>query len=72
MLVGRVTMQELVLHETGELAEFGNVSPQEIHTMHHSKDPANFPFPRHNRLKDVARPACILIGARDLAEAAAQ
>src|SRR4029434_10790279 len=70
MLVRRVTMQKLVLHQTGELAEFGDVSPQEINPMHHSKDPANFPFPRQNRLKDVARSACILIRAGNLAEAA--
>src|SRR5882724_7952584 len=44
VFVRRVTMQKLVLHQTGELTEFGNISPQEINPMHHSKDPADSPF----------------------------
>ena len=45
MLVCCVTMEKLVLDQAGELAEFGNVSSQEINPMHHSKDPADFSSP---------------------------
>ncbi len=68
MLVGRITMQKLMLHEAGELAEFGNVSSQEIDPMHHSENATHFPFSRQNRFKDVARAATILIRAGNLAE----
>jgi hypothetical protein len=37
---------EIHVHEAGQLAEFGNVSPQKIHPMHHSKDTADFTFAR--------------------------
>ena len=45
VFIGRVTMQELVLDQTGQLPEFGNVSPQEIDTMHRSKNAAHFSLP---------------------------
>ena len=72
MLVGCVTMQKLMLHQAGELAEFGNVAAEKIRPMHHSQDASHFPFLRKNRFEDRARPSGILIGASNLAEAPAQ
>jgi hypothetical protein len=30
-------MQKLMLHKTGKLAEFGNVTTEKIYPMHHSQ-----------------------------------
>src|SRR6266566_2327161 len=45
MFIGCVTMQKLMLHQTRQLAEFGNVSPQKIDSVHHAKDACRFTFP---------------------------
>ena len=65
-------MQKLMLHEARELTEFGNVATEKIHPMHDPQDASHFPFSRQNRFEDRARPACILIGAGNLAEVSAQ
>src|SRR5437764_4050456 len=44
MLVGCVSMQKFMLHQTGQLAEFGNVTTEKIDPMHHSQDASYFPF----------------------------
>jgi hypothetical protein len=44
MFVGRVAMQKLMLHEARQLAEFWNISTQEIDPMHHSENAACFTF----------------------------
>src|SRR5204862_7472778 len=44
MLVGCITMYKLMLHETGMLAEFGNVTTEKIYPMHHSQYPHDLPF----------------------------
>ena len=41
VLVGRVTMQKLMLHQTCKLSEFGNVAPKKIDPMHHSENAAH-------------------------------
>src|SRR5438132_8815811 len=69
MLVGCVTMQKLMLHETGELAEFGNVTAEEIDAMHHSQDAPNSAFLCQNRFKDLAWAASILIRTSNVPEA---
>ena len=72
MLVGRVTMEKFMLHQAGQLAEFGNVAAEKIHLMHHSQDASHSAFLRQNRFEDRARPPRILIGAGNLAEVSAQ
>ena len=42
-------MKELVLHETGQLAELGNVAPEKIHPMHHAQDAPDIAFAGQNR-----------------------
>src|SRR5438552_19206529 len=38
VLVGRVTMKKLMLHQTCKLPEFGNVATKKIESMHHSEN----------------------------------
>src|SRR5262249_31525986 len=40
MLISRVTMEKLMLHQAGKLAELRNVPAQKIDPMHHSEDSA--------------------------------
>src|ERR1043166_7650457 len=72
MLVGGVTMEKLMLHQTCKLAEFRNVAAQKINPMHHSKNTPYSPFLRQNRLENGARPTRVLIGPGHLTEAPAQ
>src|SRR5215470_2025896 len=44
VLISRVTVEKLMLHQTSKLAEFGNVSAQKIDPMHHSEDTTYLPF----------------------------
>ena len=44
MLVSRVTMEKLMLHQAGELAKFRNVPAQKIDPMHQSEDTTHFPL----------------------------
>ena len=37
-------MQKLMLHQAGELAEFGNVTTEKIDPMHRSQDPPDSAF----------------------------
>ena len=60
MFVGGVTVEKLVLNQTGQLAEFGNVASEEIDPVHHTKDAAHFAFARQNCLKNLARTGRIL------------
>src|ERR1700736_3649499 len=66
-----VTMRKFVLYETGERAELGNVTTEEIHPMHHAKHAADFSFSGQNRSKNFARLFRILKSARDLSQMAA-
>ena len=68
VFVGRITMQELMLHQTGQLAEFGNISAEEIDPMHHSKNAANFAFLGQYRFKYIAGTSGILKCPSHLAE----
>src|SRR5207249_3954443 len=62
---------KLMLHQTGQLAEFWNVSSQEIDAMHCSKDAAHFALPRQNCREDFAWAPRVLIRPGDLFEASA-
>ena len=44
VFVGRVAMKEFMLHETCQVAEFRNVTPQKIYAVHHAKNPADPAF----------------------------
>jgi hypothetical protein len=44
VLVGRVTMQKLMLYQACKLAEFGNVAPEKIDPMHHSENATYSPL----------------------------
>ena len=44
VLISRITMEKLMLNQTGELAEFGNVAAQKIDPMHHSEDTTHLPL----------------------------
>src|SRR5262245_34707249 len=65
-------MQKLVLHKTGELAEFGNVTSKKVHPMHHPEDASHFAVLGQNGCKDHTRSSRILIRSGDVAEASAQ
>ena len=51
VFVGGVLMVKLVLHQAGELAEFGNVFAEQIHLMHRAQDGRNFAAPFENGQK---------------------
>src|ERR1700704_3664896 len=70
MLVGSVTMEELVLYETGQLSELRNVASKKIDAMHHAKDPADLALARHNRFEHLSRRLGILVSTRDQPEPA--
>src|ERR1041384_1973155 len=55
VFVGRVTMKKLVLHETSELAEFGNVTAQKIDPVHHPEDAPDLALARHDATKNFPR-----------------
>src|SRR5262249_48483133 len=72
MLISRVTMEKLMLHQAGKLAELRNVPAQKIDPMHHSEDSACSALFLQDLSKDRARPARILIGPGNLAQPSAQ
>src|ERR1700730_9422044 len=68
MFVGGVAGKEFVLHQTGELAEFRNVSPEKIHPVHYAQNLADLTLARHNGFENFAWFLGVTVDARDLAE----
>src|SRR5205823_2192506 len=62
-------MEELVLHETGELTELGQITPEKIGAMHQSQDPTDSAFARYNGFEDFARRFGVLVRTIDSAQA---
>jgi hypothetical protein len=54
VLVGGVLMVKLVLHEAGELAEFGNVFAEEVHLVHGAQNGRHLAAPFENGQKRLA------------------
>src|SRR5437868_495643 len=46
MFVRGIAVKKFMLHQTGKLAEFGNVLTEDIEPMHQPQSPPNFSFAR--------------------------
>ena len=58
VLVGRVAMEKLVLHEAGQLAELRDVTPEEIDLVHGAQDRADLALARADGEEGFPRRAC--------------
>src|ERR1700682_168759 len=65
VFVGGVAMEEFVLHQAGELPEFGNVPAEEIHPVHHAQHPADLALPRNDPLENLPWALAAAERARD-------
>src|ERR1041384_3004720 len=68
VFVGRVTMEKLMLHQAGELAEFRNVTAEKINPVHHPQDAPDLAFPRDDAVKNFPRLLAAAKRARDESE----
>ena len=55
MLVGRITMEIFVLHETGEGTELRQVTAEKIHLVHHAQDTRDLSLAAKDASKDLTR-----------------
>ena len=46
VLIGRVPVKKLMLHQASQIAKLRKISSQKIDLMHHSKNTANLPLAR--------------------------
>src|SRR5689334_7645985 len=52
VFVRSVAVEKFMLHQTGELAELGNILPKKIQPMHQAQGASDFSFARENTAKD--------------------
>src|SRR5437868_1835659 len=65
VFVGRIAMEELVLHQARQLSELRQESSQQLDLVHHAQDPGDLSFLLQNGKQSVARLRRALKAARD-------
>src|SRR5580692_377333 len=60
MFVRGVPVKKLVLHQTGQIAEFGQISSQEIHLVHHTENVSDLAFPGQDGRESFSGGSCVL------------